>query len=408
MDEYAMDRTAQRRLDDYFTAIGDTLGDEKRRASFATYAMGLLSEGERKSMEPIAARAFPDPRTVDAAHQRIHHFVSNGAWDDRAVRRQSAAYALAAMQQHEPVVAWILDDTGFLKQGKHSVGVQRQYTGSAGKITNCQIGVSLSLATPSQHLPVDFELYLPRSWTSDKKRRREAKIPDTVAFRTKPELGLDMVQRALEDGLPQGTVLGDTGYGTNALFRNALRSMGLHYALAVDSTTKCWQVDRLLRRHGEALTVKQWAARRGKVGFRRTTWREGTSEQLSARFAFMRVVPFRNDGIDPSVREDVWLVMEWEDGKAAPTKYYFATLPPSMSHKRLIRTIKTRWRTERVYEDLKGELGLDHFEGRSFRGWHHHVSAVLCCTAFVVAEACLAFPPSAADDFEDDEEWFTP
>ena len=183
--------------------------------------------------------------------------------------------------------------------------------------------------------------------------------------------------------------------------------MGLHYALAVDSTTKCWQVDRLLRRRGEALTVKEWAARRGKQGFRRTTWREGTRERLSARFAFMRVVPFRDDGIDPSIREDVWLVMEWEDGKAAPTKYYFATLPPTVSHKRLIRTIKTRWRTERVYEDLKGELGLDHFEGRSFRGWHHHVSAVLCCYAFVVSEACLAFPPSAADDFDDDQEWFT-
>lgn len=402
-----MDSAAERRLDEYFTAVGETLGDDKRRASFATYAMGLLGEGDRKSMEPIAARTCPDPRTVDAAHQRIHHFVSNGAWDDRAVRRQSARYALAAMQQHEPVVAWILDDTGFLKQGKHSVGVQRQYTGSAGKITNCQIGVSLSLATPSQHVPVDFELYLPKSWANDKKRRREAKIPDGVSFRTKPELGLDMVQRALEDGLPQGIVLGDTAYGTNAIFRNALRSMGLHYALAVDSTTKCWQVDRLLRRRGEALTVKEWAARRGKQGFRRTTWREGTRERLSARFAFMRVVPFRDDGIDPSIREDVWLVMEWEDGKAAPTKYYFATLPPTVSHKRLIRTIKTRWRTERVYEDLKGELGLDHFEGRSFRGWHHHVSVVLCCYAFVVSEACLAFPPSAADDFDDDQEWFT-
>ena len=373
-----MDRSAERRLDQYFTLIGGALGDEQRRASFATYAMGLLSEGERKSMEPIAVRACGDPRAADAAHQRLHHFVSNMPWDDRAVRRHSAQYALCELERQEPVAAWLLDDTGFLKQGKHSVGVQRQYTGSAGKITHCQIGVSLSLATRTSHLPIDFELYLPRSWTDSAKRRREAKIPDEVEFRTKPELALDMIQRAVEDGQPRATVLGDTAYGSSSTFRMALRSMGFDYALAVDSRTKCWQVDRRLQRRGEALTVKQWAARRGNKGFRRTTWRQGTGERLSARFAFMRVVPFHDDGIDPALREDVWLVMEWEDSERAPTKFYFATLPPTMSHKQLIRTIKLRWRTERAYEDLKGELGLDHFEGRSFRGWHHHVSVVLC------------------------------
>jgi len=397
-----MDRAAQRRLDEYFTRIGDVLGDKRRRASFATYATGLLSEGERKSMEPIAARACGDVKTVDAAHQRLHHLISEGVWDDHAVRRASADYALTAIQTQEPVAAWILDDTGFLKQGKHSVGVQRQYTGSAGKITNCQIGVSLSLATPSRHLPIDFALYVPVDWASDEQRRREAKIPEELQFRTKPELALDMIQRAEADGRPKAPVLGDTSYGTNSTFRMALRSMGFDYALAVDSSTKCWQLDKLLRRRGEALTAKQWAARRGKKGFRRTTWREGTRARLSARFAFMRVVPFHDDGIDPAIREDVWLIMEWEDSEAAPTKFYFATLPPKMSHKRLIRTIKMRWRTERVYQDLKGELGLDHFEGRSFRGWHHHVSAVLCCYAFIVAESSTAFSPSAGKEAQAD------
>jgi SRSO17 transposase len=404
MDEYTMDRSAQRRLDQYFTRIGAVLGDKRRRASFATYAMGLLSEGERKSMEPIAARASGEVARVDAAHQRIQHFVSDGLWDDHAVRRESAGYALAAMQKQEPVAAWILDDTGFLKQGTHSVGVQRQYTGSAGKVTNCQIGVSLSLATKTRHLPTDFELYIPKVWTEDPDRRREAKIPYELRFRTKPELALDMIQRAVADGRPRAPVLGDSAYGTNSTFRMAIRSMGLDYALAIDNTTKCWQVDRLLRRRGEPLTAKQWAAHRGKEGFRRTTWREGTSEKLSARFAFMRVVPFHDDGIDPAVREDVWLIMEWEDGESAPTKFYFATLPPSTSHKQLIRTIKMRWRTERVYQDLKGELGLDHFEGRSFRGWHHHVSVVLCCYAFIVAESSTAFPPSAGEEAEGDED----
>lgn len=404
MDEYTMDQAAARRLDEYFQCIGDVLGDPRRRASFATYAMGILGEGERKSMEPIAARATADPGAVDAAHQRLGHFIGNGVWDDQEVRRVSAQYALGAMLERESIAAWILDDTGFLKQGRHSVGVQRQYTGSAGKITNCQIGVSLSLASESRHLPVDFELYLPKLWTDDPARRAEAKIPDEVVFRTKPELGLDMVRRGLAAGLPPAIVLGDTAYGTNSTFRMALRSMDLHYALAVDSTTKCWVIDSLQRRRGEPLTVKQWAMRRGKKGFRRTTWREGTSERLSARFAFQRVVPFHDDGIDPAQREVVWLVMEWEDGKDAPSKFYFASLPPTLSHKRLVRILKMRWRTERVYEDLKGELGLDHFEGRSFRGWHHHVSVVLCCYAFVLSEGCRAIPPSAVSEDEDDED----
>jgi SRSO17 transposase len=375
--------------------IGALLGDDVRRASFATYTVGLISDGERKSMEPIACRACPDPKKADAAHQRLHNFVSNSAWSDRDVRRESARYALAAMEKREPIVAWLIDDTGFLKQGKHSVGVQRQYTGSAGKVTNCQIGASLCLATKSQQVPVDFELYLPKPWANKKELRKEGHIPDDVQFQTKPELALGMIQRAVDDKLPKGIVLTDAAYGTSSAFRAGLRDLDLDYAVAVESATKVWRMDRLLRRRGEALSVKKLAATIGKKAFRRVTWRQGTSEKLSARFAFQRVVPFHNDGIDPSVREDVWLVMEWEDDKPAPTKFYFATLPKKMSKKQLVRIIKVRWRTERMYEDMKGQLGLDHFEGRAFRGWHHHISAVLFCYSFVVAEHANAFPPSA-------------
>ena len=381
--------------------VGALLGDDARRASFATYAVGLLSEGERKSMEPIACRACPDPDKADAAHQRLQHFVANSPWSDRDVRRESVRYALVAMQKREPIVAWILDDTGFLKQGSHSVGVQRQYTGSAGKVTNCQVGVSLCLATKSQQLPVDFELYLPKSWANDKARRKEGHIPDEVHFQTKLQLALGMIRRAIEDGLPVGILLADAAYGTSSAFRLALRELAVDYALAVESTTKVWQMDRLLRRRGEALSVKKLATKIGEKAFRRVTWRQGTSEKLSARFAFQRVVPFHNDGIDPSVREDVWLVMEWEDDKPAPMKFHFATLPNNMTKKQLVRIIKDRWRTERMYQDLKGQLGLDHFEGRSFRGWHHHISAVLFCYSFVAAEHANAFPPSARKEVED-------
>lgn len=386
---------AERRLGAFFGRIGELLGDDERKASFATYAVGLLTEGERKSMEPIAARAVPDEKEIDAAHQRLHHLIANSPWSDRDVRRDSARYALAEMEKREPIAAWILDDTGFLKQGHHSVGVQRQYTGSAGKITNCQIGVSLGLATQSQQLAVDFELYLPKSWTDNRKRRKEAKIPDDIVFRTKPELALVMLRRAVADGLPRGIVLGDTSYGNSAAFRGEVHNgLGLDYAVAIDPQTKVWRMDRLLRRKGEPLSVKDLASQIGTKGFRRITWREGTSRRLSARFALRRVVPYHDDGTDPSVREDVWLVMEWEDDKSKPSKFYFATLPAKMGPKTLVRIIKLRWRTERMYEDLKGQLGLDHFEGRSYRGWNHHVSAVLCCYSFVCAEQARAFPPS--------------
>jgi SRSO17 transposase len=395
MTNFTLDTAGERRLEGYLDRIGDVLGDAQRRASFATYAFGLLSEGERKSMEPIAARASGGPARASAAHQRLHHFIANASWSDRAVRRVATEYALRALVSREPVVAWLIDDTGFLKQGTKSVGVQRQYTGSAGKTTNCQIGVSLSLTTPTQQLPVEFELYLPECWTEDASRRKGAHIPDDVAFRTKPELSLLMMDRALADGLPQGVVLADSAYGNSSQWRLGLRERGLDYAVGIDSTTKVWKMDRLLRRQGQALSVAELAEHLGAKAFRRVTWRQGTRQALSARFAFARVVPYHDDGTDPSDREDVWLIVEWEDSESEPTKFHFATLPRNVTKMQLIRTLKLRWRTERVYEDLKGELGLDHFEGRSFRGWHHHISAVLACNAFVVAELASAFPPSA-------------
>ena len=399
--ETTLEAGAQGRLEEYFVKLGEVLGSETRRASFAMYATGLLGDAERKSVEPIAALACPDPDAVDAMHQRLLHFVSNSPWSDAEVRQEAARYALSALVERGPIGSWIIDDTGFLKQGKHSVGVQRQYTGSAGKVTNCQVGVSLSLASGTAHLPIDFALYLPKNWADDPVRRREAHIPEALVFQTKPQLALAMMRRAIADGMPRGVVLADTGYGDSSEFRKEVRNMGLDYAVAVSSTTKVWCADALVRRSGEPLSVAQLAAQDIHC-FRRTTWREGTSERLSARFALRRVIPYHDDGSPPSVREDVWLLMEWEDSEPNPTKFYFVNLPPARrSKKRIVRIIKQRWRTERVYEDLKGELGLDHFEGRSFLGWQHHVSVALSCYAFVVAEQARRFPPSAGEAAED-------
>lgn len=397
MEEFHLDASGQQRLNEYFALIGDALGLDERRASYAIYATGLFGDGERKSMEPIAARADPDLRRVNAQHQRIQHFITDSSWSDRDVRRQAATYGVSALTEREPITHWIADDTGFLKQGSHSVGVKRQYTGSAGKVTNCQVGVSLSVATPTEHLPIDFELYLPRDWTDDKARRKEARIPDAVEFKTKLVLALDMVDRALADGVPRGMFLVDTAYGNSSRFRRELRKRGFSYGVAVQSTTKVWQLDKLDRRcGGRTLSVAQYAKKiveRG--GFRRTTWREGTKGKLSAQFAARRVLPICDEGFPRAERQVVWLLMEWEDGEIAPNKFHFITAPKHVTKKWLVRQVKQRWRTERAYEDMKGELGLDHFEGRRYRGWHHHVSAVLSCYAFIVAERARHFPPEA-------------
>ncbi len=397
MDDFNLDASGQRRLLEYFDRIGDALGLEERKASYAVYAMGLFGDGDRKSMEPIAARADPDTARVNAQHQRIQHFITDSSWSDRDVRRAAAAYGVSELTEREPISHWIIDDTGFLKQGRHSVGVKRQYTGSAGKVTNCQVGVSLSVATPTEHLPIDFELYLPHDWADDDARRKEARIPEDVVFKTKLELGLDMVDRALVDGVPRGMVLVDTAYGNSSRFRRDLRKRGLFYGVAVNSTTKVWQLDKLDRRcGGRTLAVSEYANKiveRG--GFRETTWRAGTNEKLSARFAARQVLPIADEGIKRAERESLWLLMEWEDGEKAPNKFHFVTAPKDVTKKWLVRQVKQRWRTERAYQDMKGQLGLDHFEGRRYRGWHHHVSAVLSCYAFIVAEHARRFPPAA-------------
>ena len=394
-----MDGAGVGRLQQFFLVdIGKHLQRPEQRASFATYAYGLLTDGERKSVEPIASRATGDGRECQRMHDRLLHFVGDSPWDDRAVRREAASYVVGVLGAREPVTTWIVDDTGFPKQGTHSVGVQRQYTGTLGKIGNCQIGVSLVVATRTEHVPIDFALYLPRSWTEDAARRVEAKIPDEVVFKTKPELALDLLRRAVDDKVPGEVLLADAAYGESFEFREQVRDLGLDYAVAIQSMTKVWLLDAASRRRFEPLSVGEIASCLGRDHFRRYTWRAGTNQtprrgKLASRFWFRRVKVAHADGTATAQREPVWLVVEWPDDEPRPTKYVLTTLPRRMTKKNIIRTIKERWRTERVYEEMKGELGLDHFEGRSFRGWHHHVSVVLCCYAFIVAERVRHFPP---------------
>jgi SRSO17 transposase len=386
---YRMDAAAQQRLDEYFSRIGSYLSNKFQRASFAMYGVGILGESPRKSMEPIAAQLCPDPDAVEAVHNRLQHFLVDAPWSDREVRRQAARYAVEVMTQRSRVVAWILDDTGLLKQGTHSVGVQRQYTGSAGKIANCQVAPSLTISTPRAHVPIDMELYLPVSWTDDPQRRKEARIPDELKFRTKPELALLMLRRALEDGLPPGIVLADSAYGDSLAFRTEVAQMGLDYGVGIEGRTLVMALGKKAQR-SEPIRAQDLAQNLEPKAFKKITWREGTKKPLRARFAFRRVV-IPGDPLE----KPLWLVMEWPDDEEGPTQFYLCTLPGRTQKKALVRLLKERYRTEQVYEELKGELGLDHYEGRRYPGWHHHISAVLSCYAFVVAERERPFPPSA-------------
>jgi SRSO17 transposase len=390
-----MDAAAEERLQHYINGVGEVLGHPQRKEAFALYTLGLLSDLERKSVEPIAALTCADPKRVDAAHQSLLHFVSTSDWDDRAVRRFAARYAMDEMSARAPITTWIIDDTGFLKQGKHSVGVKRQYTGSAGKITNCQIGVSLTVSNGLEHLPIDFELYLPQEWAKDPARRREAQIPDSVQFKTKVDLALDEIERAVADNTPGDIVLADAAYGRSSKFRDTVRILGFDYAVGVDSTTMVTALGPGGRWSTTPVTAVELARKLGKKAYRRITWREGTGKKLASRFALRRVRLANEDGIPLEEHEPLWLLIEWPFGESEPSQFAVTTLPAKMSKKQLVRRYKERYRTEQAYEEMKGELGLDHFEGRRFRGWHHHLSVVLCCYAFVVAERARSFFPSA-------------
>jgi SRSO17 transposase len=392
---YEFDAAAEKRLFDYFDEIGAALANKKRRAAFAVYALGLLSALERKSIEPLAATACADPAECEAWHQRIHHFSANAPWSDHAVRRIAARHAIEGMARREPVRTWIIDDTGFLKQGTHSVGVQRQYTGSAGKVTNCQIAVTLSVATSQSHVPIDAELYLPQDWADDRIRRQQAKVPDDVEFKTKSDLALAMIERAVDDKIPGNILLADGDYGRSHEFRTTVRLLGFDYALGIHPLTSLFRLWRGGHCMGEAMSARDIGRAVGEKAFRPVAWRDGTRGKLRSRFAFVRVRVAMESEPDVVENGPLWLLIEWPENEDAPTKFALTTLPRSMPRKQIVRTLKERWRTEQAYQEMKTELGLDHFEGRSWVGWHHHVSIVICCYAFIVGERMRQFSPSA-------------
>lgn len=385
-------------------------GHEDRHAPLNSYCKGLLLPGKRKSIEPMAARL--DPARVQPLRQSLHHLVAKSPWSDEVLLGEVRNRVLAAMQKPGPVMAWIVDDTGFPKKGKHSVGVARQYCGQVGKQENCRVAVSLSVATWSSSLPVAYRLYLPKEWAADARRREKAEVPAEIEFQTKPEIALEQIRQAVEQKVPCGVVLADAAYGMNTAFRQELTKLELPYVVGVQSSMTVWgpgqqplpakprgkmgRPPRLLQRSPDhqPVSVKQLAMSLPSTAFREMTWREGTQRKLRSRFAAVRVRPAHRDywGAEPHAEE--WLLIEWPKGEAEPTKYWISTLPLNTRRKDLVKMAKHRWIIERDYQELKQELGLGHFEGRNWRGFHHHATLCIAAYGFLVAERSR-FPPSA-------------
>ncbi|HXX13458.1 MAG TPA: IS701 family transposase [Candidatus Eremiobacteraceae bacterium] len=390
--------------------LANAAGHEDRQIPLKNYCKGLLLPGERKSIEPMAGRL--DPQNIQAMRQSLHHLVAKAPWSDAVVLEQVRNYVLPAMQKQGPVVAWIVDDTGFPKKGKHSVGVTRQYCGQAGKQENCRVAVSLSVATWSASLPVAYRLYLPKEWAADAERREQTEVPKEIEFQTKPDIALDQIRAAVAAHLERGVVLADAAYGMNTAFRDGLTALGLLYVVGVQSSMTVWEPGkrplpaqprgkmgrppRLLQRSKahQPISVKQLAMRLPATAFKEITWREGTDRKLRSRFAAVRVRPAHRDYEKAEPHAEEWLLIEWPRGEAEPTKYWTATLPPHTQLKALTKMAKHRWIIERDYEELKQELGLGHFEGRHWRGFHHHATLCVAAYGFLVAER-NRFSPSA-------------
>jgi len=402
--------TIDARFAGFVGQLAEALGHADRVAPLKAYCSGLLLPGARKSVEPMAARL--EPARVSAAHQSLHHFVAKADWSDDAVLAVVRAEVLPAIERRGPIRAWIVDDTGFPKKGKHSVGVARQYCGQLGKQDNCQIAVSLSVANNDASLPIAWRLYLPQSWAPDPARRARAGVPDDIVFQTKPEIALEQIDAALSAGVPRGVVLADAGYGVDTSFRTRLTEMGLSYVVGIQSSTSLWppgtaplpakpwsrrgRPPSLMRRDPKHKPASAGALAKAlaQEAWQTITWREGTKAPLASRFAAVRVRPAHRDYWRSAPRPEEWFLVEWPEGESEPTKYWLSTLPAQTRLADLVDQAKLRWRIERDYQELKQEIGLGHYEGRGWRGFHHHATLSIAAYGFLVSERSR-IPPSA-------------
>jgi len=372
----------------YVQALTSVIGHPDRSEPLKDYCVGLLAAEGRKSVEPMAA--LTAPATVSAQHQKLLHFVANARWSDARVLFKVQELAFPAMQRHGPIEVWIIDDTSFPKKGSHSVGVHHQYCGELGKQANCQVVVTLSIANHDASLPIAYRLYLPETWAQNAERRKQAHIPENIAFKTKPQIALEQIQAACAAGVPAGVALMDPAYGSDSSLRRGIRELERSYVAGVWSSVKV----RSAARRGEPgprMSVKDIAVRLPAHAWRTMTWREGTNDQLRSRFARVRVHASPTRGRRGQPEET--LLIEWPQGEAEPAHYWLSTLDEKISFRRLVDFAKMRWRIERDYQELKQEIGLGHYEGRGWRGFHHHGTMCIAAYGFLISEQ-ETIPPS--------------
>ena len=367
----------------------------RQRENALLYMRGLVEQGGRKSLQPTLFRL----QETAARYESMQQFLADSPWGADVLVRACAERVAPEIG----VSAWVIDDTGIVKDGKHSPGVKRQYSGTLGKIGNCQITVSLHAVGERGTLPLGWSLYLPEEWCEDRERRRKAKVPEEVCFQTKPALAAELCEQAAAWEIPAAPVLGDCAYGDDSAFRTKLHARELEYVLAISAQTAVYGPE----------TTFAVPERRGTTGRPRTVARPDrrpesvralaarlpakawltlpcrttpTGEHVTSRFAFVRAVathPVRNDNQPP--RKE-WLIIEWPENEEAPTDYWLSNLTEDEPNERLARLARLRWTIELDYRQLKGELGLDHYEGRSYLGFHHHCALVTCAHAFLTEE----------------------
>ena len=384
------DQTAlesEKRFAAYVEQLASVMGHADRKRPLNDYCTGLVMPLERKSVEPLAA--LTEPGHASAQHQSLLHFVDVAPWSDEEVLAKVRELVLPSMERQEPIAAWIIDDTAIPKKGKHSVGVAHQYCGQLGKQANCQAAVSLSIANHHASLPIAWRLYLPREWTKDRERCKQAGVAKGLRFKTKPQIALDQIRAACRAGIAQGPALMDAGFGKDTALRTSLTELGLLYCAGILPQTKVWTEGRRKPHSAEKLALSLPAE-----AWREVQWREGAGKRLSSRFARVRLrVAHRKALAADDPRAEEWLLIEWPKNEKKPTKYMLTTLPSDIAFSRMVEIAKLRWRIERDYEELKQEIGLGHFEGRGWRGFHHHASLCIVIYGFLVSER-ETIPPS--------------
>ncbi|MDT5287151.1 MAG: hypothetical protein QOF88_2040 [Mycobacterium sp.] len=393
-------------LDSFVGEVFSSLERKDRRATAGLYVRGLMLDGRRKSMQPMAARLRVD-------HQRLQQFVTSSPWDVEAVRKTLSRKACALIEPD----AWVIDDTGFVKDGPASPCVARQYSGTLGKVGNCQVAVSVHAASDAASAPLDWRLYVPPSWDEHgaadpataaaiAARRQRCAIPEGEHHRPKWQMALEMIDELVGWGRTPPVLTADAGYGDTTAFRQGLTDREISYVVAVKGATSAYSADAvpetapyagrgrppIPRYHDPHQSCRDLAVAAGRGALKTVTWRHGTKTDpdnpaaaMRSRFLALRIRPANRDitPADDGNLPEAWLLAEWPTGAEEPTDYWISTLHPDTPLKELVRLAKIRWRIEHDYRELKTGLGLDHFEGRSWAGWHHHATLVTAAHLFI-------------------------